>query len=565
MSIGSIIQSIIALLFIYLIFSLLVSTILEAIASKYEFRAKRLRESIKRILGEEDLTKDGLNYSLTEKLYNSPQFKALNQSSKIIISNNKIIEILSVIVFAVFSICILQTNDTLLITIFLFAAMIIFLAYGTIVTPLRTRKSRNSQGPSYIDKFLFSQALIQVIHHELNPPPDSQTSNGPTTESQPTESSKSLYGPDRNIGEVISYLKTLKEDYPARKKLISYANSLRFKYQNANLSDFQSELSEIFSKAQERSSGVYTRNTKGLSFAIGILVAIIANIDTIYIFQILSKNNNPADFSLIDSIINRSPNESPQTGTEPPQTGTEPPQITRSNLEEFRPEFDEVIKNVGYLPIGWNQEELIIQKEYADLPSLITILENLKISNGKDEIPCFPEDSPTSADSSASIEPCVIQLVDNLQDLKDKPIFDSYITPKVDESEQSSVEELHELHQNFVEDLRRFSECIENENCKTINKFPMTYREYRNGLKRNLLKHQISVMRGANNNQFWEYIYKSIESHIDRQGKGLAIIGWLLSAIAFSMGAPFWFDILNKLVSVRNSGRSLPRTNKDSE
>jgi hypothetical protein len=37
---------------------------------------------------------------------------------------------------------------------------------------------------------------------------------------------------------------------------------------------------------------------------------------------------------------------------------------------------------------------------------------------------------------------------------------------------------------------------------------------------------------------------------------GLKILaGWLVSAIAISMGAPFWFNLLNKVVNVRNSGK----------
>jgi hypothetical protein len=32
--------------------------------------------------------------------------------------------------------------------------------------------------------------------------------------------------------------------------------------------------------------------------------------------------------------------------------------------------------------------------------------------------------------------------------------------------------------------------------------------------------------------------------------------GWVLSGIAIAMGAPFWFDILGKIVNVRNSGKS---------
>ena len=37
---------------------------------------------------------------------------------------------------------------------------------------------------------------------------------------------------------------------------------------------------------------------------------------------------------------------------------------------------------------------------------------------------------------------------------------------------------------------------------------------------------------------------------------GLKVLGgWLISAIAISMGAPFWFNLLNKAVNVRNSGK----------
>lgn len=32
------------------------------------------------------------------------------------------------------------------------------------------------------------------------------------------------------------------------------------------------------------------------------------------------------------------------------------------------------------------------------------------------------------------------------------------------------------------------------------------------------------------------------------------LVGWLITALAISLGAPFWFDILKKLVSIRSSG-----------
>lgn len=33
------------------------------------------------------------------------------------------------------------------------------------------------------------------------------------------------------------------------------------------------------------------------------------------------------------------------------------------------------------------------------------------------------------------------------------------------------------------------------------------------------------------------------------------LLGWILSIIAVSLGAPFWFDLLNKIMSIRNAGK----------
>jgi hypothetical protein len=33
------------------------------------------------------------------------------------------------------------------------------------------------------------------------------------------------------------------------------------------------------------------------------------------------------------------------------------------------------------------------------------------------------------------------------------------------------------------------------------------------------------------------------------------IVGWLLSGMAIAMGAPFWFDLLGKVMNVRNAGK----------
>jgi hypothetical protein len=42
-------------------------------------------------------------------------------------------------------------------------------------------------------------------------------------------------------------------------------------------------------------------------------------------------------------------------------------------------------------------------------------------------------------------------------------------------------------------------------------------------------------------------------------------LGWLLTVLAISMGAPFWFDVLNKLMRVRYTGKSPDESAKDAD
>jgi hypothetical protein len=58
----------------------------------------------------------------------------------------------------------------------------------------------------------------------------------------------------------------------------------------------------------------------------------------------------------------------------------------------------------------------------------------------------------------------------------------------------------------------------------------------------------------------WLVDWKDIISH--------HLIGWLLTVIAVSLGAPFWFDLLSKVISIRASGnppQSQTASNKNSE
>ena len=51
-------------------------------------------------------------------------------------------------------------------------------------------------------------------------------------------------------------------------------------------------------------------------------------------------------------------------------------------------------------------------------------------------------------------------------------------------------------------------------------------------------------------------------SELDRNGVILKILGLLITAFAASLGAPFWFDLLGKMMNIRASGNK-PKTSKE--
>jgi len=41
------------------------------------------------------------------------------------------------------------------------------------------------------------------------------------------------------------------------------------------------------------------------------------------------------------------------------------------------------------------------------------------------------------------------------------------------------------------------------------------------------------------------------------------LLGWLLTALAVSLGAPFWFDILNKIMVVRSTVKPREKSHEE--
>lgn len=68
-----------------------------------------------------------------------------------------------------------------------------------------------------------------------------------------------------------------------------------------------------------------------------------------------------------------------------------------------------------------------------------------------------------------------------------------------------------------------------------------------------LLKNEIKSLNGVLGTGIQNYKWRGTDCVENVGYVLLSVVGWLITALALSLGAPFWFDLLNKLMKLRSS------------
>ena len=304
---------------------------------------------------------DSLFDSLTEKIYRHRNIKALNQSGfawlslfsllEPSLSNTRnwaityyawlfLISIISIIavgvlvrVFNIQSIIDLISTFDLRWILGSWLLILLVLSYllnqseGDPKTkaPVRNRKS---VGPSYIGADTFANTLLDVLRYN--------TIRG--VEDETKRLSTLSYTPAKPVlGRWLKQLQTDKQG--ADLKSEELVDELRKKYETA------------FNKVQERSSGVYKRNAKGLSFLIGLLLAILLNADTLNFVNKFTQADNTSLEKIFGSL--RQLEISPKCLAEPSADGC--PDAQDESFKALREQFATLNKD-NALPLGWNTD-----------------------------------------------------------------------------------------------------------------------------------------------------------------------------------------------------------------
>ena len=346
MSLATLLQIIISLVFIYQIMSLVVSELQEQLTAFLELRARNLKKGIEIFLGKK----------VAKKLYDPSQnslFSAYNQYT-----NHD------------------ETSKTGI--------------------PLIGK----SLGPSYIDPKVFAESLVTLVNGELaeedklqlndllvyaseNLAPKMPEQERPSTLPEPPEQELSGTLPEPPEQElpgtlpeppeqesssvtrkgVIAKLQTIKTNVDYQEvipKLIEIANITKLKYNEPTLTNFIDEIATTFSQIMERTSGVYKRNAKGISLLFGIVAAGLFNIDTLYIVDQLYKN--PVLRNSLDAAATKVVEQN-QPCFDDARKLTKPEDITAAEkkcAEEIKSNIDTLKASADFppLPVGWKDGKI---------------------------------------------------------------------------------------------------------------------------------------------------------------------------------------------------------------
>jgi hypothetical protein len=277
MNLGTLLEIIVALIFIYLASSLIISELQEQLAALLEFRARNLKKALEIFLGK----------NTVESLYN---------------------------------------NDSLL------------SSFNQYTNPI----TGNSAGPSYVEPKVLAESLISLVNSQLS-------DNEKLLKADFL--GKNLVGEKTGIFKKLASLSNFsKIDKLAINRLIEIGDSTKLKHDNPTLENFIDEIANTFTQIMERTSGVYKRNAKGVSFAFGFLAAALLNIDSFYVIEQLSKNSN------LRQGINQVATEVFQTNKSCFKDAQADPTKVAKCKEKLQVSVKDLEKINQPLPIGWNEK-----------------------------------------------------------------------------------------------------------------------------------------------------------------------------------------------------------------
>lgn len=428
-----ILDIVIGLVFVFLLYSLLITSINEAIATSLGLRSKMLKRGIV-----EGMLSDTPNYTRWNGLF----YRCMEKLDQFILhfKKNSIKDFKGNNLGAKFYKHPLIKN------------------YGS---------SEFYPHPAYIPKSNFSSVLIDILKSEFEKKSEAIALENPSIKQTELHSLHDIKKLELLFNHYKGLYAKLEQDPKsvALTSLIIQKDTLRILAMQLDccensLEKFSGRLEKWFDDSMYRVSGWYKRQTQYMLFALGILVAITFNVDSIEIASKLSKDKNLRE-QLVNSAI---------------AFTKEHPEITKkvSDADSAKREI-----TIAEANKKWRKVDSLLTNDVNDLNSLIAL--------GWGDYGLKSEKNKVISDFPADYKKYIRQIS------KDNSSWASAHFEKAE--------------------LLALSKIYENNMCLKV-----------------------------------QYVYKQAK-------RPKKMLGFILTAFAISLGAPFWFDLLAKLINLRGSGK----------
>lgn len=269
----------------------------------------------------------------------------------------------------------------------------------------------------------------------------------------------------------------------------------------ADLKTFRTKLEDWFNDTMERATGWYKKYTRVVLFIIGLIVAYVFNVDSIAIHRILATNK-PATEQLVQMAIANKNNLNPNKF----ESGND--SILNATYQMVAKDANNANSILG-LGTPWKDT----CKIYED---------SLKSKSYLARFDSLTKIHTSVADSVKAVSSRLSDYNNNLialLNLKKPP--------------QSMSVEIAKLQSNIAAD------SLNLDSLQHL-KLPVYFRMEKLKTRYEFISQQ--------RKHTW-FLYSP-----NQTGGWETLLGWLITALAISLGAPFWFDLLSKLVNLRGAG-----------
>ncbi|MGN6339432.1 MAG: hypothetical protein ACTHML_00570 [Ginsengibacter sp.] len=278
----------------------------------------------------------------------------------------------------------------------------------------------------------------------------------------------------------------------------------------ADLDTFEIKLEKWFDDTMARATGWYKRYTRIILFFIGFVVAVIFNVDVIAIHRVLSKDKNARE------------------------------QLVKLAIESQ----DKLAPEVERQRRGESASDSILQSTYnavaedATQANTVLGLGRVWIDTCKICKDSLTSAFNTKAEGLKSEVAAIYTRMDTVQN-----------NLKQHQSELDSIKiRFGDKADSLAIKISAFKALLLIDSSELIRlKQSPQIKEYQ---RMNQLQERCAFIKSARKGKYFVYAP-------NQSGDWETFIGWLFTAFAVTLGAPFWFDLLSKLIKIRGSGTKI--------